>query len=417
MVESLVEALKQREPDCLLWVIGEERLTVGEVLAKVKVWREAHDRFRGRSVRVGRMTSAELALVLCGLDGWASELRLEWDGKVVGLEMGLEEVGGNRELPSGEQTRWLLPTSGTATGVPTWVTHNFSTLTREVKVSSTKGVEWVWGLVYDLRRFAGLQVFLQAMLGGGALAILPEREADQIGVEQLLCGLRDAGVNALSATPTQWRWMLAAESMKALPLGLVTLGGEAVDQRLLDELGERFPLARLTHIYASTELGVGFSVSDGISGFPRSFLKGAVPEGRAWRLNEASELERWDSDRKIWQGTGDLVRCEGGRCYFRGRKDGQINVGGVNVVPEEVESVALETAGVSMARARGRRNVVTGEVVELLIVSALPTGEASLLEKRVVALCEKRLPRHAVPAVVNVVDVLPMTGTGKMRRI
>ncbi len=37
MVESLVEALQQREPDCLLWVIGEERLTVGEVLAKVKV--------------------------------------------------------------------------------------------------------------------------------------------------------------------------------------------------------------------------------------------------------------------------------------------------------------------------------------------------------------------------------------------
>ena len=87
MVESLVEALKQREPDGLLWVIGEERLTVGEVLAKVKVWREAHDSFRGRSVRVGRMTSAELAFVLCGLDGWASELRLEWDGKVVGLEM------------------------------------------------------------------------------------------------------------------------------------------------------------------------------------------------------------------------------------------------------------------------------------------------------------------------------------------
>ena len=61
MVESLVEALKQRGPDCLLRVIGEERLTVGAVLAKVKVWREAHDRFRGRSVRVGRMTSAELA--------------------------------------------------------------------------------------------------------------------------------------------------------------------------------------------------------------------------------------------------------------------------------------------------------------------------------------------------------------------
>ena len=52
----------------------------------------------------------------------------------------------------------------------------------------------------------------------------------------------------------------------------ITLGGEAVDQDLLDRLHAAFPHARLTHIYASTEMGVCFSVRDGKAGFPADYL-------------------------------------------------------------------------------------------------------------------------------------------------
>ena len=48
---------------------------------------------------------------------------------------------------------------------------------------------------------------------------------------------------------------------------------------LLNALRKSFPMARITHTYASTEAGLGISVSDGLAGFPVRFLessKGSV---------------------------------------------------------------------------------------------------------------------------------------------
>ena len=42
-------------------------------------------------------------------------------------------------------------------------------------------------------------------------------------------------------------------------------------------LSKRFPEARITHIYASTEAGVGFAVKDQKAGFPASFLADPPP--------------------------------------------------------------------------------------------------------------------------------------------
>ena len=55
-----------------------------------------------------------------------------------------------------------------------------------------------------------------------------------------------------------------------------TLGGEIVDDRILSAITALFPKARIVHIYASTEAGVGFSVSDNRSGFPLNYLKNSL---------------------------------------------------------------------------------------------------------------------------------------------
>ncbi|WP_434447443.1 hypothetical protein [Lentzea sp. E54] len=54
------------------------------------------------------------------------------------------------------------------------------------------------------------------------------------------------GVTAVSATPTFWRRALlrGASGPSWLALQQIPLGGEAVEQRLLDELARRFPRAR-----------------------------------------------------------------------------------------------------------------------------------------------------------------------------
>ena len=41
---------------------------------------------------------------------------------------------------------------------------------------------------------------------------------------------------------------------------------------MLDALKARYPRAAIGHAYASTEAGVGFEVTDGLEGFPASFV-------------------------------------------------------------------------------------------------------------------------------------------------
>lgn len=154
-------------------------------------------------------------------------------------------------------TRWLMTTSGT-TGLPKMVPHTLATLSRSTS-RFEGGTVQTWGLLYDPTRFAGLQVVLQALIGGGPLALPDTGRPLSEQVEALAA----AGCTALSATPTLWRRILMAQGHERLALRQATLGGEIVDQGTIDALRSAFPNARITHIYASTEAGVGFSVRDG----------------------------------------------------------------------------------------------------------------------------------------------------------
>ena len=70
---------------------------------------------------------------------------------------------------SATTTEWMMTTSGT-TGIPKIVPHTLGSLARTVRRDPLGRVP-VWGLVLDMTRFAGLQVALQSILGGGTLAV------------------------------------------------------------------------------------------------------------------------------------------------------------------------------------------------------------------------------------------------------
>ncbi len=133
----------------------------------------------------------------------------------------------------------------------------------------------------------------------------------------------------------------------------ITLGGEAIDQQILDALHGIFPTARMIHIYATTELGRCFSVSDGRAGFPAQLLEQPTAEGVELKVEDnqlfvrpAHAMEAYDRalpaadrfDPSGWFATGDLVRIEGDRVYFAGRRGDMINVGGNKVQPLEIEN-------------------------------------------------------------------------------
>jgi acyl-CoA synthetase (AMP-forming)/AMP-acid ligase II len=61
--------------------------------------------------------------------------------------------------------------------------------------------------------------------------------------------------------------------------------------------------------------------------------------------------------------TGDMVELRGERYHFVGRRGGVINIGGLKVHPEEVETVINRHESVRMSRARSRRSPITSAIV------------------------------------------------------
>ena len=320
-------------------------------------------------------------------------------------------------------SEWMMTTSGT-TGTPKVVPHTLDSLARTVRSAPLDRAP-VWGLVLEPTRFAGLQVVLQALLGGGTLATAPQEAslADQIA------WLAEAGVTHLSATPTLWRRLLMAPGTADMLLRQVTMGGEIADQAVLDAARTRFPAARLTHIYASTEVGVGFGVNDGRAGFPLTFMETAPggvgirvvedqlrlrpPDGRVPRYLGDRAL---DIDAEGYVATGDRVEIAGDRVHFLGRDSGAVNVGGVKVWPERVERTIAEVPGVGQASVAAKKSPITGALLMATVVPAARDLDREALRQAVLEHCRATLEREAVPARIHFADSLPTNAAGKIIR-
>ena len=405
--------------------------------------------WQGKRVAIGALPVLEFVTALAFLDGLVQvivllpteddqptrEARLEQAGIDIVIEgdgFGFERLLAHFDAtdatgttpptvpdrPPEIKTTWLLPTSGT-TGTPKLIPHTFSTLTRSMTIRRI-GDDYTWGCLYSLRRFAGLQVFLQSWMCGTPL-ILNEEGAD---LHDVLSRFISLGCNALSATPSMWRKLAMHPLFDRLTLEQITLGGEIVDQPILDMLVKRFPGARITHIYASTEAGVGFSVRDGRAGFPAAYLL-QPPQGVRMRIDEQGHL--WFESRlveslalgteSVWIDSGDVVETQADRVRFLGRANGSINVGGNKVMPEEIESVIKELPNVAFVRVRARKSAMLGSLVEAAITPMPGTELDATLKKQVTAHCRARLDGFKVPAFIVAAETIELTPSGKLSRM
>lgn len=328
------------------------------------------------------------------------------------------------EMLSKLASNWIIPTSGT-TGVPKLVSHSIQSLTRSVRKNRAVGKEYTWGLLYGLMRFAGLQVFLQCLFSGSSLVLLKGNET----IDDALSQLASVGCNALSATPTMWRKILMFEHHRQLKLRQITLGGESVDQQILNALGIAFPNSRIVHIYASTEAGVGFAVADGEEGFPGSYLTsppGGVKikvdiEGFLLLKPEILNQSYIGIKEKLQQddgyiNTGDVVKLEDGRYLFLGRANGAINVGGNKVQPEEVEKVMRSFAGVKLVSVYAKSSPIVGDLVAADVVVESSVEDKKSFRKALLEHCRSQLVSYKVPAVIKFTDDIKLNHTGKILR-
>jgi len=340
-----------------------------------------------------------------------------------GLSSEVHELPGE-ETWSGGSTITIL-TSG-STGKPKAARHSWESVARPVrKGSSTTSPTWL--LTYRPNAYAGLQVMLQCFVDRGTLAV-PDHDMDPAAIAGFMY---NTGVQYVSATPSYWRRLLMfadPDLLRKIPLAQITLGGEIVDQSVLDKLRKHYPHARLAHIYATTELGRCFSVTDGLAGFPVGYLDVPSFDGVELTIRDGELLVRSPNAMRMydplssqqlsssdWFATGDLVEIMGNRVCFAGRKSDMINVAGSKVYPIEVERVIRTIPGVSDVRVFGKASSIVGELVACEIV---PTGvqDREALREVVIRTCRENLASYQQPRLIKLVDQIDLSAASKTLR-
>ncbi|MFI7022147.1 AMP-binding protein [Micromonospora sp. NPDC049900] len=312
-----------------------------------------------------------------------------------------------RPRPAEPGRLWLL-TSGT-TGRPKRVGHTLESVT------TVRGAQpgRTWLCPYAPGTYAWWQVVTLALTQPGQHLVLVEPE--QLDDWPALAAAH--GVDAASGTPTFWRRALHRdpEALARVPLRQLTLGGEPVDQAVLDRLREVFPAARISWIYASSEVGAAIVVHDGQAGFPVEWLDRAAP-GRPTIGLRDSELVVTSPYHGVGLAgpvrTGDRAQVVDGRVLITGRLDtDEINVGGSKVSAGLVRDVLTAHPRVAWARVTGRRAPLLGHMVVAEVVPDA-TGP-DLDEAALVRWCTDRLPEYAVPRRIRLRAEIPVKETLK----
>lgn len=319
----------------------------------------------------------------------------------------------NEKIKSSKQD-WSLSlyTSGT-TGRPKKITHTLQSITRNVKVSE-RHKDDVWGFAYNPTHMAGIQVFFQALFNGNKIIYIFDDARKNI--KELLEKYK---ITHISATATYYRNILPyLKSHKFDYVRNITLGGEKCDEKLLGEISKIFPDCRMKNIYASTEAGSLF-VSNGedfeIPAEIREFIK--INDNDELLINKKllgfSESFNLQDD---WYNTNDIVeKISENKFRFKSRKTDMINVGGYKVNSLEVEELILEIDGILNVYVYGRENKVTGNIVAADIVMEDGFSDTDI-KKKIRNHLEKSLQSWKIPRIINIVDKIEQTRTGKKVR-
>jgi len=133
-----------------------------------------------------------------------------------------------------------------------------------------------------------------------------------------------------------------------------------------------------------------------------------------WNNEEATR-------RKIsngWFRTGDVgYRDEDGYIWFVGRKDDVISTAGHRVGPGEIEDCLLKHPAVAQAAVIGKPDELRGSIIKAFIVLARNHDASDGLKQDIQDTVKSRLAAHEYPREIEFIDEMPMTTTGKVKRM
>jgi len=138
----------------------------------------------------------------------------------------------------------------------------------------------------------------------------------------------------------------------------------------------------------------------------------AGPQVALGYWNKPEETEHAMPGGRLHTGDVGFMDAEGW-FYIVDRKKDQINASGFKVWPREVEDVLYEHPAIREAAVVGAVDAYRGETVKAFV--SVKDGSSVTIDE-IIAFCKERLAAYKCPRIVEVMDDLPKTVTGKILR-
>ncbi len=137
---------------------------------------------------------------------------------------------------------------------------------------------------------------------------------------------------------------------------------------------------------------------------------------RGYWMNKEKTRDKYAGDGRYCR-AGDTVSMDGdGDFYFSGRSDDIILCAGYRIGPFEVESALLKHPAVSEAAVVGSPDELRGQTIHAFVATMPGTVADENLADELKAFVKKHLAAHQYPRVVEFVEELPKTPSGKIQR-
>ncbi|MBC7602062.1 MAG: long-chain fatty acid--CoA ligase [Ramlibacter sp.] len=366
------------------------------------------------------------------------------DGAVMSWSDALDN---NLQLPAltvGPTDLAILPYTSGTTGLPKGCMHLHSSIMHNAMASSTWGngtADNVVLLVAPMFHVTGMVSVMHSQIYIGAtLIVMPRWDRDLAG--RLMSRWK---VTTWTNIPTMVIDLLGSPNFEQYDLStLQHIGGggagkpQAVAQRLFEQFGLRYVEGYgLTETAAPSHsnppddpkqqcLGIPFMGCDARVVDPETLkemapgeqgeiiMRGPMVFAGYWKRPEATQAVFVEFEGHRYFRSGDLGHVdEDGYFFLTDRLKRMINAAGFKVWPAEVEALMFRHPAIQEACIVSTKDAYRGESVKAIVVLRA-SHKGKVTEDEIIAWCRENMAVYKMPRVVQFVDALPKSGSGKV---